>query len=136
MDSDIVACVIDIGPGMGKRSTLHALNKMGSEIVAAVIDNGPGMYKPSFSGENASRAVFPAIVGRPRHQQLMSNGSFNDDDGRHAAEMAAVAANVAQKSKEFYELVRMVVAGEVVQDNASEHSGDGDVDTDGSVAGN
>ncbi|CAL2027618.1 unnamed protein product [Caenorhabditis brenneri] len=54
----------------------------------------------------------------------------DDDDGRHAAEMAAVAANVAQKRKEFYELVRSRVAGEVVQDNASLHSDDHDGSVD------
>lgn len=42
---------------------------MGDEDVAAlVIDNGSGMCKAGFAGDDAPRAVFPSIVGRPRHQ--------------------------------------------------------------------
>ncbi|EGT32736.1 hypothetical protein CAEBREN_16313 [Caenorhabditis brenneri] len=47
---------------------------MDSEIVAIVTDNGTEVCKSDFSGEDAARAVFPAIVGRPRHQQVMSIG--------------------------------------------------------------
>jgi len=32
-----------------------------------VIDNGSGMVKAGIAGEEAPRAVFPAIVGRPKH---------------------------------------------------------------------
>ena len=43
--------------------------KMCDEDVAAlVIDNGSGMCKAGFAGDDAPRAVFPSIVGRPRHQ--------------------------------------------------------------------
>jgi len=38
------------------------------EIAALVIDNGSGMCKAGFAGDDAPRAVFPSIVGRPRHQ--------------------------------------------------------------------
>ena len=38
------------------------------EISAVVIDNGSGMCKAGFGGDDAPRAVFPAIVGRPRYQ--------------------------------------------------------------------
>ncbi|KAK2102227.1 hypothetical protein P7K49_019894 [Saguinus oedipus] len=38
---------------------------------ALVVDNGPGMCKASFAGDDAPRAVFPSIVGRPRHQGVM-----------------------------------------------------------------
>ena len=42
---------------------------MGDEDVAAlVVDNGSGMCKAGFAGDDAPRAVFPSIVGRPRHQ--------------------------------------------------------------------
>ncbi|KAJ7447030.1 actin 2 [Mycena galericulata] len=44
---------------------------MDDDITALVIDNGSGMCKAGFSGEDAPRAVFPAIVGRPRHQGIM-----------------------------------------------------------------
>jgi actin-related protein len=36
-----------------------------------VIDNGSGMVKSGFAGDDAPRAVFPSIVGRPRHQGVM-----------------------------------------------------------------
>ena len=39
-----------------------------SDIHAVVVDNGSGMCKAGFAGDDAPRAVFPAIVGRPRHQ--------------------------------------------------------------------
>ena len=46
---------------------------MGDEDVAAlVIDNGSGMCKAGFAGDDAPRAVFPSIVGRPRHQVQMN----------------------------------------------------------------
>jgi len=38
---------------------------------AVVIDNGSGMVKTGFAGDDAPRAVFPSIVGRPRHQGVM-----------------------------------------------------------------
>ena len=33
----------------------------------------PGMCKAGFAGDDAPRAVFPSIVGRPRHQVNISN---------------------------------------------------------------
>ncbi|KFH68258.1 actin [Podila verticillata NRRL 6337] len=41
------------------------------EVAALVIDNGSGMCKAGFAGDDAPRAVFPSIVGRPRHQGVM-----------------------------------------------------------------
>merc|ERR1712107_249034 len=47
-------------------------NKMCDDDVAAlVVDNGSGMCKAGFAGDDAPRAVFPSIVGRPRHQGVM-----------------------------------------------------------------
>lgn len=49
----------------------YLLNKDGAmedEVAALVIDNGSGMCKAGFAGDDAPRAVFPSIVGRPRHQ--------------------------------------------------------------------
>ena len=40
------------------------------DVAALVIDNGSGMCKAGFAGDDAPRAVFPSIVGRPRHQVL------------------------------------------------------------------
>jgi actin beta/gamma 1 len=44
---------------------------MAEEVAALVIDNGSGMCKAGFAGDDAPRAVFPSIVGRPRHQGVM-----------------------------------------------------------------
>jgi len=41
------------------------------EQAALVVDNGSGMVKAGFAGDDAPRAVFPSIVGRPRHQGVM-----------------------------------------------------------------
>ena len=41
------------------------------DIAALVVDNGSGMCKAGFAGDDAPRAVFPSIVGRPRHQGVM-----------------------------------------------------------------
>lgn len=38
---------------------------------AIVCDNGSGLVKSGFAGDDAPRAVFPSIVGRPRHQGVM-----------------------------------------------------------------
>ncbi|KAM4631733.1 actin, cytoplasmic 1-like isoform 2-T2 [Discoglossus pictus] len=44
---------------------------MEDDIAALVIDNGSGMCKAGFAGDDAPRAVFPSIVGRPRHMGVM-----------------------------------------------------------------
>ena len=41
------------------------------EVQALVIDNGSGTCKAGFAGDDAPRAVFPSIVGRPRHTGVM-----------------------------------------------------------------
>ncbi|XP_052015844.1 beta-actin-like protein 2 isoform X1 [Apodemus sylvaticus] len=41
------------------------------EMTALVVDNGSGMCKAGFGGDDAPRAVFPSMVGRPRHQGVM-----------------------------------------------------------------
>ena len=41
---------------------------MDDDVAALVVDNGSGMCKAGFAGDDAPRAVFPSIVGRPRHQ--------------------------------------------------------------------
>jgi len=42
-----------------------------NEQATLVVDNGSGMVKAGFSGDDAPRAVFPSIVGKPRHQGTM-----------------------------------------------------------------
>jgi len=51
---------------------------MDEDISAVVIDNGSGMCKAGFAGDDAPRAVFPSIVGRPRHQGVMVGMSNKD----------------------------------------------------------
>lgn len=41
------------------------------EVKAVIIDNGSGMCKAGFSGDDAPCAVFPSIVGVPRHPGVM-----------------------------------------------------------------
>ncbi|XP_077860460.1 beta-actin-like protein 2 isoform X2 [Macaca mulatta] len=41
------------------------------ELSALVVDNGSGMCKAGFGGDDAPRAVFPSMIGRPRHQGVM-----------------------------------------------------------------
>uniref|UniRef100_A0A8D0Q0E9 Actin alpha cardiac muscle 1 n=1 Tax=Sus scrofa TaxID=9823 RepID=A0A8D0Q0E9_PIG len=41
------------------------------ETTALVCDNGSGLVKAGFAGDDAPRAVFPSILGRPRHQGVM-----------------------------------------------------------------
>ena len=44
------------------------VNMCDDDVAALVVDNGSGMCKAGFAGDDAPRAVFPSIVGRPRHQ--------------------------------------------------------------------
>ena len=41
------------------------------EVAALVVDNGSGMCKAGFAGDDAPRAVFPSIIGRPRQPGVM-----------------------------------------------------------------
>ena len=54
------------------------MGEEGEEVQALVVDNGSGMCKAGFAGDDAPRAVFPSIVGRPRHITVMA-GMGNKD---------------------------------------------------------
>ncbi|KAF4726860.1 Actin, aortic smooth muscle, partial [Perkinsus olseni] len=41
------------------------------ETPAVVIDNGSGLCKAGFAGDDAPRAIFPSIVGRPKMPGIM-----------------------------------------------------------------
>ncbi|CAO2585232.1 Actin, aortic smooth muscle [Lemmus lemmus] len=43
------------------------------DSTALVCDNGSGLCKAGFAGDDAPRAVFPSIVGRPRHQSYVGD---------------------------------------------------------------
>lgn len=49
----------------------HTLLQANEEVQALVVDNGSGMCKAGFAGDDAPRAVFPSIVGRPKHPGIM-----------------------------------------------------------------
>ena len=57
-------------------------------------DNGSGMVKAGFAGDDAPRAVFPSIVGRPRHQGVMVSGQIGLG-GRMKASCASPATRGA-----------------------------------------
>ena len=40
---------------------------MNNEVPALVVDNGSHTCKAGFAGDDAPRAVFPSVVGRPQH---------------------------------------------------------------------
>lgn len=42
-----------------------------NDVQALVIDNGSGMCKAGFAGDDAPRAVFPSILGLPKHKGVM-----------------------------------------------------------------
>ncbi|XP_067679765.1 uncharacterized protein [Haliotis asinina] len=60
------------GPSIVHRKCLtQTTTAMDDDVAALVCDNGSGMCKAGFAGDDAPRAVFPSIVGRPRHQGVM-----------------------------------------------------------------
>ncbi|XP_050395040.1 actin-87E-like [Patella vulgata] len=48
------------------------------DVAALVIDNGSGMCKAGFAGDDAPRAVFPALTGRPKYQAVMAGMGQKD----------------------------------------------------------
>ncbi|KAK4279887.1 hypothetical protein QN277_011591 [Acacia crassicarpa] len=49
-----------------------------------VFDNGTGVVKAGFSRDDAPRAVFPSIVGRPRHRAMVGMGLKDEYFGDEA----------------------------------------------------
>jgi actin, other eukaryote len=50
------------------------------ERAPIVCDNGSGMVKAGFAGDDAPRAVFPSIVGRPKFEQIMCGAGAGGPD--------------------------------------------------------
>jgi len=48
------------------------------EETTVVFDNGSGMVKAGFAGDDAPRAVFPSVLGRPKHKQTMVGCATKD----------------------------------------------------------
>ena len=51
-------------------------NTADDDVTALVLDNGSGMCKAGFAGDDAPRAVFPAIVGTPKYQVRILEGVY------------------------------------------------------------
>ncbi|XP_073525582.1 uncharacterized protein [Phyllobates terribilis] len=49
------------------------------EIQPIVCDNGTGMVKAGFAGDDAPRAVFPSIIGRPKHLGKIWHHTFYNE---------------------------------------------------------
>merc|ERR1711970_458540 len=54
-----------------KSQTLPNMQQGDDEISGIVCDNGSGMVKAGFAGDDAPRAVFPSIVGKPRQRGIL-----------------------------------------------------------------
>ncbi|EDW60197.2 actin-like protein 53D [Drosophila virilis] len=62
------------------KSLKHRVAKMQADELstAVVIDNGSGICKAGFSSESSPRVVFPSIVGRPRHLNVILDSAIED----------------------------------------------------------
>lgn len=59
--------------------SLEGVGAMGElEKPTVIIDNGSGHVKAGIAGDEAPSAVFPAIVGRPKHGSIMPGGDQKD----------------------------------------------------------
>merc|ERR1711959_83723 len=54
-----------------RENSQHHREMAEEEVAALVVDNGSGMCKAGFVGDDAPRAVFPSIVGRPKMPGIM-----------------------------------------------------------------
>ena len=52
---------------------------MAEEQQTCVIDNGSGVVKAGFSGEDAPRAIFPSIIGRPKNPGVIIGVEAKDE---------------------------------------------------------
>src|SRR5690348_8151493 len=71
MDLDIHAVVIDNGSGMCKVRYVEHITYSFSFSAFIFRTHCLNYLKAGFAGEDAPRAVFPSIVGRPRHGGVM-----------------------------------------------------------------
>jgi actin-related protein len=62
----------------------------GDSAGALVVDNGSGMVKAGFAGDDAPRAVFPSIVGRPLYKIIMGTQAKEHYTGDEAIAIRGV----------------------------------------------
>ena len=81
------------------------------EALVVVLDNGSGMVKAGFAGEEAPQCVFPAIVGRPRGNQVTMQGAASKSEyiGEEAMKMKGVL-NINYPAREANEITGVVWA--------------------------
>ena len=71
------------------------------QVAALVVDNGSGMCKAGFAGDDAPRAVFPSIVGRPKMPGIMVGMDQKDRrDGQACGGSTAVWSRARMRSWE------------------------------------
>jgi len=80
-----------------KSSLLQAKGRQPTEYndgagggTALVVDNGSGMVKAGFAGDDAPRAVFPSIVGRPLYKVIMGTTAKEHYTGDEAIAIRGV----------------------------------------------
>ncbi|CAH8321507.1 unnamed protein product [Eruca vesicaria subsp. sativa] len=71
-----------------------------NDIQPIVCDNGTGMAKAGFAGDDAPRAVFPSVVGRPRHHGVMVGMNQKD----------AYVGDEAQSKRAMYVTIQAVLS--------------------------
>jgi actin beta/gamma 1 len=52
------------------------------DVATLVVDSGSGMCKAGFAGDNAPRAVYPSVVGRPRRMGAADKDCYVGDEAQ------------------------------------------------------
>ncbi|XP_030472099.1 actin-1-like [Syzygium oleosum] len=85
-----------------------------ADVEAVVIDNGTGMVKAEFNGHDAPIAVFPSIIGQPRHAGINFQIQRNPEIKKYPIEQGIIQNwDDARKvwSHTFYKELRVAAKG-------------------------